>query len=499
MCTAAILRGAESAMANASVLRVGRVVATILVVVSAGGAQIAWGQTSPANILPNGLLPLLSNQPAANTVSTAVYQQPMNMPNMPRRAPVARLIENHDQTDGAPPFALTDQTGTIQRYVEPVPGIELASHVGQVVTVRNDTGSTLLASQLELPPPSLRPMVGNPGERYATATEATGSWRRTPAPANAVQQVQYVDNDDGSVQLLPDEGTAVDPSGMASGSLMPLDGMPQGGEFPAYAEPIGPPPMVGPMCQPNMPMQYPPGMMGYPTGACDVPPGRARLSADVELMLLRPQIAETATGKLSEDYQFSPRVILALQGAGNFDGRLRYWHYDRSSDVLGTDNDIRLKFDVLDIEALHHFAARKSELTLSAGLRLAGLHLTDTADSKCSTNLIGLTMAADGMTPLGEFPGGHFGLVYGGRLSILGGNWGGDDTSQFVNQQIRNDNVLVHELYGGVELARRCGVFDVRARLLFEMQNWHSDVLAQNAGLQSIGLFGPGLQLGADF
>jgi hypothetical protein len=488
-------------MANASVLRVGRVVATILVVVSAAGAQIAWGQTSPGNILPNGLLPLLSNQPGPNTVSTAAYQQPMNMPNMQRRSPMARLIENPDQTDGAPPFALTDQTGTIQRYVEPVPGIELASHVGQVVTVRNDTGATLLASQLELPPQAFRPMVGNPDERYATATNAAGNWRRAAEPASAVQQVQYVDNDDSSVQLLPEEG-AVDPSGMATSSLMPLDGMPQGmpqgGEFPAYAEPIGPP-MVGPMAQPNMPMQYPPGMMGYPTGACDAPPARARLSADVELMLLRPQIAETATGKLSESYQFSPRIILELQGAGNFDGRLRYWNYDRNSDVLGTDQNIRLKFDVLDIEALHHFAARKSELTLSAGLRLAGLHLTDTANAECSTNLIGLTMAGDGMTPLGEFPGGHFGLVYGGRLSILGGNWGGDDNSQFVNQQVRNDNVLVHELYGGVELARRCGMFDIQARLLFEMQNWHSDVLAQNAGLDSIGIFGPGLQLGAEF
>jgi hypothetical protein len=532
VCTAAIFRGAESAMTNAFVLRMGRVVATILVVAFASGAQLACGQTSTGNILPNGLLPLLSNQPAPNAVSTAGYQQPMNMPNMPRRSPMARLIDNPDQTDGAPPFALTDQTGTIQRYVEPVPGIELASHVGQVVTVRNDTGATLLASQLELPPQALRPMVGNPDERYAAATNAAGNWRRAPEPANVVQQVQYVDNDDASVQLLPDEG-AVDPSGMATGSLMPLDGMPQGmpqgGEFPPYAEPIGPP-MVGPMVQPNMPMQYPPGMMGYPTGACDAPPARARLSADVELMLLRPQIAESAVGKLSEEYQFSPRLILELQGAGNFDGRLRYWHYSRASDVLEPKNNlsagpplffstyedylnsiaqplsaspgkqsIKITFDVLDIEALHHFAARKSELTLSAGLRLAGLHLTDTDWQKSSTNLIGLTMAGDGMTPLGEFPGGHFGIVYGGRLSILAGNWGGDDNSQFVNQQTRNDNVLVHELYGGVELARRCGPLDVSTRLLFEMQNWHSDVLAQNAGLDSIGIFGPALQFGAEF
>jgi hypothetical protein len=480
--------------------------------------------------LPNGLLPMLGNPPVANPVSTAVYQQPMNVPNMPRRAPLARLVENPDQTSGAPPFALTDQTGTVQRYVEPVPGVDLSTHIGQVVTVRNDTGTTLLASQLELPPPqAMRPMAGNSEERYATATDASGSWRRAPQPVNAVQQVQYVDNDDASVQLLPEEGAVADPSAMATGGLMPLDGMPPTSEFPPYAEQVGPPPMVGPMYQPNIPMQYPPGMMGYPTNESDVQPGRARLSADVELMLLRPQIAESAVGKVSEDYQFSPRVILALQGAGNFDGRLRYWHYDRNSDVLGANNNIsvtppnfiiyedvtnhlpttlaaspgkpsiRIKFDVLDIEALHHFAACKSELTLSGGLRLAGIHLTDTTFQECGTDLIGLTMAGDGMTPLGNFPGGHFGLVYGGRLSILGGNWGGDDTSVFVNRQVRNDNVLVHELYGGVELARRLGPLDAHARLMFEMQNWHSDVLAQNAGLESIGIFGPALQLGAEF
>jgi hypothetical protein len=341
-------------------------------------------------------------------------------------------------------------------------------------------------------------MVGNPDERYATATGSAGNWRRAAQSADPVQQVRYVDNDDASVQLLPDGGSVMDPSGMAAGSLMPLDGMPPMGEFPPYAEQVGPP-MVGPMYPPNMPMQYPPGMMGYPTGGNDAAPQRARLLADIELMLLRPQIAETTIGKVSEEYQFSPRIILALQGAGNFDGRLRYWHYDRNSDVLSTDDDIRIKFDVLDIEALHRFAARKSELTLSAGLRLAGIHLTDTEDAKCSTDLIGLTLAGDGMTPLGAFPGGHFGLVYGGRLSILGGNWGGDDDSLFVNHQARNDNVLVHELYGGVELARRFRAVDIHARLLFEMQNWHSDVLAQDAGLQSIGVFGPGLQLGAEF
>src|SRR5262249_20305957 len=155
---------------------------------------------------------------------------------------------------------------------------------------------------------------------------------------------------------------------MATSSMMPMDGMPPGGEFPGYAEPMGPPQMAQPMVQqPYMPMAYPPGMMGYPTEGAEVAPPRTRVSADVERMMLRPQIAESATGKLSEDLQFSPRVILEVDGAGNFDGRARYWYYNHDSAVLGTGQNIHLKFDVLDLEGLHHFRPGKSEVTLSAG------------------------------------------------------------------------------------------------------------------------------------
>jgi hypothetical protein len=228
-------------------------------------------------------------------------------------------------------------------------------------------------------------------------------------------------------------------------------------------------------------------------------PDRAHLTADVELSLLRPQIAENAIGKLSEDYQFSPRLILGLRGVGNIEGRVRYWHYDRNTDVLGTDDDVQIGFNTLDIEALHRFSGRRSELALSAGIRLARIRLTDIADQDSKADLIGLTLAGDGLTPLGLFPGGHFGLVYGGRLSILGGDWGGHAGSQFVDQEVRNDNVLASELYGGVELARRFRAMELHARLLFEMQNWKSDVLAEHAGIESIGFFGPGLELGVDF
>jgi hypothetical protein len=306
-----------------------------------------------------------------------------------------------------------------------------------------------------------------------------------------------------------------------------------GGQYPVYADEMGPgmpmygqpyQPMYGPMgpgpmgpsqgfIGPGPMMGYPNQMMGQPCGncrqcqngmgcnqCCDPAPSRAQISGDVELMLLRPQIAENELGKVSEDYQFSPRLTIGLRGVGNLDGRVRYWHYDRNSDLLGTDDDIRIRFDVLDVEALHRFAWRRSELTLAAGVRLAGISLDDAEDEEASAQFIGATLAADGATHLVCFNGGHFGWVYGGRLSILGGDWGADDDSEFVDGQTRNDNVLVHELYGGIEIAKRIRALNVHARLLFEMQNWKSDVLAEGpSDVQSIGVFGPGLQLGAEF
>src|SRR3954447_23167807 len=72
------ISGAEGAMANTYVLRVGRIVAMLLVATLSFGAPIARGQNSVGDFLPAGLLPLLSNQPnnqpAANAVSTAVCQ-----------------------------------------------------------------------------------------------------------------------------------------------------------------------------------------------------------------------------------------------------------------------------------------------------------------------------------------------------------------------------------------------------------------------------------------
>jgi hypothetical protein len=183
---------------------------------------------------------------------------------------------------------------------------------------------------------------------------------------------------------------------------------------------------------------------------------------------------------------------------GAVDARIRFWQYDRSTDILG-GGDIRLKFDVLDIEAVHRFEGPRSDIDLSAGIRWANLKLTDEDDEKSGSNMIGLTMAADGLTGCHCFDRGYCGWVYGGRLSLLGGNWGGDDNSVFINHHVSGDNVLVTELYAGAQIGRRCGNFDVHGRVAFEIQNWRSDVLAQDANIQSISFLGPGLQIGADF
>jgi len=65
---------------------------------------------------------------------------------------LGRLIHNPDSSGDQPAYALTDKAGTIRRYVESEPGIDLESSVGQIVAVQSQHTSsrTLRASQLDL-------------------------------------------------------------------------------------------------------------------------------------------------------------------------------------------------------------------------------------------------------------------------------------------------------------------------------------------------------------
>ncbi len=466
--------------------------------------------------------------PLANVAAHATAQAvvpPSTPTSAAPRGPLARMQKNPDPSGGTPPFVLTDQAGTIQRYVEPVPGSDLEPYVGQVVIVRHDTGRTLLSSQLELPPQPLYPMLGESAVSSESAVVVGPSTSGRPSPSSGamtVQQAQYADDDNATVELLddgaatPKENEQLDKDGAPDGSAHHEGGYPVFPDdmLPAEMERMGidaqnccpeamqafPVETYGEMPCPNCHGSYrAPGYAmdaayGQPFDPADWQP--PRYFAEVELNMLRAHVVEDAVGKLSEKYEFSPRFIVGFTGIGPLNGRVRYWLYRRDTPTLGGDS-LRLEFDVLDIEGTHYFAARRSEVVLAAGLRLGHIELIDGDNREAGGDLMGMTFAADGRTPLQSFDGGRIAWVYGGRLSILGGDWDGDN--RFINRRIRDDNIVVHELYTGLEFMRRYRDVDFRARLAFELQNWHSDVLSESADFGTIGFIGPGLRVGAEF
>lgn len=466
----------------------------------------------------------------------------------PQQAPLARVVRNPDESSGLPPFALTDNAGTIQRYVESVPGVDLEPYVGTVVRVRHDTGRTLLASQLELPPQPLRPLLapigGDLQGMIADVAEPIKIAARPPKRAKVVHPAEFVDDDDATVQLLagaeemlPDGGeiAAIPPSGdtvqhapMEGESSYPAspDAMPmEGGQI--YGESMemgaGPLEMGGPSMEMGMPgMEYGGGMEGSmevcpQCGGYHLPPGydgalgeawgptcqcnrpRNRFYADVQFNFLRAHVMENFAGKLSEKYEFSPRVIVGFDGTGSVDGRARYWHYGRDTQVLYGGGSVRIDFDVVDIEVTRTVPLGESAFLLAAGLRTANINLEDDDGDGAGCDLLGMTVAADFHTLLCQAKRGEVVGVCGARLSILGGDWGRDSGSDFIPSRLQDDNWVVDELYAGVAYETCFRKLDLHAQLGFEMQNWHSDVLSQFAGADSISFLGPGIEIGAEF
>jgi hypothetical protein len=485
-------------------------------IAQAASQESGWGVATP--------VPALS--PSSSSIGTG-DARPWQAVS---RGPLARLVRNPDSKDGLPPFALTDQSGTIQRYVEPVPGIELDSYVDQVVIVRHDTGRTLLASQIELPLQPLNPLLGtshHDGSPRAllALSDSTGTLQFGDG---RVLRAQFVDDDDASVQLLPDGGPPSSESSnpgetttrpressgspaahgteVQDGLLAPMleeyeAGTPSDpstndrdaiAPYPTDWGDMRPCPHCGgfhaaPECDPTFGES-----LGPPFE--DLKPSHCRLFADVEINFLRTHLVEDAVGKLSEKYEFSPRIIVGFRETDKLDGRVRYWHYGRNTGALG-NGSIRVEFNVLDLEGTHLFTGQRSGVLLASGLRLASIDLTDDDDDSAGTDLLGITFAAEGRTRLFPVHDGQLSWVYGGRLSVLGGDWGADPGSDFIDGSAQDDNVVVHELHAGIDYAVRSRDYNFHARLGFEMQNWHSDVLSPN----SIGIIGPGIQIGAEF
>jgi hypothetical protein len=498
-------------------------VAAIFVMVCAASAEPAIAQMAGWGLLEDSTRPPVV-LPASPLVGVNIST---NRSNLQRRGPLARLVRTPEPSAALPPFALADRGGVVQRYVEPVPGIDLEPYVNQVVIVRHDTGRTLLASQLELPPQPLVPLLGESSD-VSQIDIRNPAQRASMSPI--VQPAQFVDHDDATVQLLTEGGEASgatqqspdvqDQSPEAAKTESPgeeLPGMMGGGNatqshrdldvigdstvcdpgilegYTAEWDGVGPCPECGgyhfsPECGPEFM-----GDFGHSMRSGRKRP--ARLFADVELNFLRTHINGAAVGKLSEKYEFSPRVIIGFRETGLLDGRARFWHYDQEIPVLNGGSSIRVQFDVLDLEATQLFTGRRSEILVAGGLRLASIDLTDDDGDRAGADLLGITFAAEGRTWLGSFEGGRFALVYGGRLAVLGGDWGAELGSDFLPGLTQDDNVVVHELIAGIDYTVCHHNVDLHARLGFEMQNWHSDALSPD----SIGVIGPGVQFGAEF
>jgi hypothetical protein len=235
--------------------------------------------------------------------------------------------------------------------------------------------------------------------------------------------------------------------------------------------------------------------------------------ATFDFLWIRPHINEDWVGKLSEDYKLSTRTVVGYESCCGWGARARYWQFDHTINILDPA-DMAMDIDVVDIEATSRVGFRSTDFLFAGGFRYVHWTLADDDGAEIELqDAIGLTVAADARTPLCTYCNNRWSFVYGARWSILGGDWEGDndivDTIGGTNI-VRDDNIVVTELYSGIEyLFCYCG-HEFFSRSTVEMQNWRSDVLGEPGigngiapgsigSTNSIGYVGLGAQLGMTF
>jgi hypothetical protein len=219
--------------------------------------------------------------------------------------------------------------------------------------------------------------------------------------------------------------------------------------------------------------------------------------AEVHHMFLRAHVMENAIGKLSERYEYSPRIVIGYEDKQGIGGRIRYWHYDQSTENL-TDPMLPIRFEmgVFDIEGTSRFGTERAELVVSGGFRWTDARIT-LADASVANDMPGIGFAADLRVILCRERRWEWASIAGARYSLLGGDWEGA-ANGFLEPN-HDDNVTVTEFYGGFEYIQHSKGYDAFARIAFEVQNWHSDVAGQTAGADSINFMGLGVHTGMIF
>lgn len=218
--------------------------------------------------------------------------------------------------------------------------------------------------------------------------------------------------------------------------------------------------------------------------------------SEVQLMAIRPHVLEDTIGKLEEKYEFSPRFIMGYEAPSGLGVRGRYWTYDRTTETLDENNALSLDFEVVDFEGTSRFRTSHADLIIAGGFRWAGLE-AEVDGGESESDMIGITLAADLRSVMCRSCRSEWAGVCGARWSLLGGDWESDGDALIVDN--RDDNINVQEIYGGFEYVCCCRGCSLYTRVVFEVQNWHSDALGDDTATDSIGFIGPGLHAGVTF
>jgi hypothetical protein len=233
-------------------------------------------------------------------------------------------------------------------------------------------------------------------------------------------------------------------------------------------------------------------------GCC---PAYGTYYGEVQFLFLRAHVPEDYDGdgsKLDENHDLSPRFIVGYENCNGLGGRVRYWLYDHATGIEDTDDAIAFDMNVIDIEATQRYQGCRSDVVLAGGVRFGSWESTDDDDDTVDNDFIGLTMAADMRSQFARGCNSELNLVGGGRMSLLGGDWEGNDGHDFIDTD-RDDNIFVWELYAGVEYGVCYYNSYLFTRLAYEIQMWHSAIVDKSNNLDTLGFVGPAWTIGMAF
>jgi hypothetical protein len=189
---------------------------------------------------------------------------------------------------------------------------------------------------------------------------------------------------------------------------------------------------------------------------------------------------------------------LDLRSRGRYDHEAEW-----RGGIPGTDTDRRLDFDVVDLEATTHIKHVWSDFQFAGGVRIASIEsriysLPFDFTARESTTLAGVTMAGNGRTPIAVNDTWGVAFIYGGRLSLLQGDWDGE-LSNNPNFQpalnMQNERFIVPEVSTGVEV----NYGRTFTRLSVEMQDWRGNAYDGSTLGHKFGFTGCGFDLGVMF